>query len=295
MTVKFGVCIPNFGRHASEKSITSTAIAAEEEGFHSVWTTDHVVVPERNSYPYGNLYETLSTLAYLSAVTKNVKLGTSVLVVPQRNPVVIAKQIATIDRLSGGRVIVGVGVGWLEDEFRYLRAEFGKRGRLCNEYIRLMRSLWRGERSFRGEQYSLEGVVFGPKPAQPGGPPIWVGGSSRAALERAALLGDGWHPVGVPPTLYKALVDEIRSMRGNDEFVKSVRLTVRLDGRAGTYKSPTGELRVMLGGSASDVIKQLEGYVEAGVEYVVVYFGDLAAGEYVRRLRVFSRDVAPSF
>ena len=293
--MEFGVCIPNFGKHANKEAIAKVALRAEEEGYHSVWTTDHIIVPRKHSYPYGNLFETIVSLAYIAAITKDIRLGTSVVVLPQRDPILTAKQLATIDNLSSGRLIVGVGVGWLKEEFEYLKSEFRSRGRVCDEYIKLMKSLWRGDSSFKGRYYSLKGFVFSPTPARPGGPPIWIGGASPPAIRRAALMGDGWHPVGITPELYKKLVAEIRSIRGNDNFTKSIRLTVKLDGAGGTYKSPTGETRVMLGGRASDVIKQIEGYVEAGVEHFVVYFGDLRLEEYISKLKRFSSEVIPSF
>jgi len=180
--------------------LAAIAQGAEELGFRSVWATDHLLVPTENYRPYGRLLEALTLLSFLATKTKEVRLGTSVLIVPMRNPVEVAKQVATIDVLSGGRALLAVGAGWLEKEFRFLNANFAQRGAFLDESIRLVRALWSQERiNFQGKFFNIADGVFEPKPVQGGGPPIWVGGNSRSAMRRAARLGDGWHPVGPDP------------------------------------------------------------------------------------------------
>jgi probable F420-dependent oxidoreductase len=166
--------------------------AAEEAGFDSVWATEHIVVGPEAVDPYGRGYDPLVTLGWLAGLSESVKLGTSILLVPLHHPILLAKQAATLQEISGGRFLLGVGVGWHEDEFRIMGVPFAGRGRRANEALRLMRALWRGETGFEGELWSFSDATFGPLPDLP--PEIWVGGSSPPAIRRALELGDVWHP-----------------------------------------------------------------------------------------------------
>ena len=211
--MRFGVDLCPTGPQASPERIRRLAERAEALGFDSVWVTDHVVIPTEvsSTYPYGppgsfnprtrgTYYEPLVTMAWVAGATQHVRIGVSVLVVPYRNPVVAAKQIATLDNLSGGRIILGVGVGWMEEEFEALAVpHFRRRGALTDEYIRLYRALWTEESTaFDGEFYRLREVIAEPKPAQPGGPPIWVGGNGAPAMRRTVDLGQAWHAIRLP-------------------------------------------------------------------------------------------------
>jgi probable F420-dependent oxidoreductase len=186
----------------------------ESLGFSSVMIADHVVFPVtiNSKYPYtvtgafpgqGDALEQLTLMAFIAAKTRTLRLVSSVMIVPHRNPVVTAKMLATIDVLSRGRVTVGVGVGWLREEFQALGApDFDRRGSVSDEYIRIMKTLWTEcPASFAGEFYRFEAVRCLPAPVQKPHPPIWVGGHSKAALRRVARLGDGWHPVGANPAV----------------------------------------------------------------------------------------------
>src|SRR5690242_12935569 len=177
--MKFGVVLPTYPAGATVAGVVAVAKAAERLGFASVWTTDHVVLPPEQAGPYAEILEPLLTLAYIAPLTNRVRLGVSVIVVPQRNGVILAKELATLDRLAGGRLIVGVGAGWSEEEFRMLDAgaRFRRRGAYLDETLRLWRHLWStpGE-PFQGTFYDLPPVAFGPGPVRPDGPPIWVGG-----------------------------------------------------------------------------------------------------------------------
>lgn len=148
--MKFGVCLPNFpfGVRPSRDAIVEVAQELDRLGYDSAWVSDHVLVP-RDKPRYGHLYEVLSTIAYLGGLTEKIQLGTSILVLPYRNAIVVAKQAATIDALIGGRLILGVGAGWIEDEFRYLGADFHRRGRLLDEGIKVMKALWTEENPHR--------------------------------------------------------------------------------------------------------------------------------------------------
>src|SRR5262249_24120098 len=165
--------------------------------------------PEDERFWYA--LEALTLAGYLAALTTRVQLGISVLVLPQRSPVIVAKEVATLDRLSSGRMVLGVGAGYHEAQFRWLGAEFERRGQRLDEYIVAMREVWTAsEPRFEGRFVAFSDVVFSPQPVQPEGPPIVVGGSSPPALRRAARLADGWHPVGLTPAQFAAGVASSR-------------------------------------------------------------------------------------
>lgn len=184
--------LPNYGSGSSPARIRAVAGAAEELGFDSVWTTEHIVVGPEGVDPYGRVYDPLVTLAWIAGWTERIGLGTSIVLVPLHNPFHLAKEAATLQELSGGRLTVGVGMGWHRDEFDFMGVPFDGRGRRADEQIRLMRALWDGEPSFEGRFWSYADATAEPHPSPP--PPIWVGGSSERAIRRARELGDVWHP-----------------------------------------------------------------------------------------------------
>jgi probable F420-dependent oxidoreductase len=191
--VHLGAILPNFGETSDPCRIRGTAALAEELGFDSIWATEHILVGrEELVAPYRRVYDPFVTLGWLAEATKRVALGTSIVVVPLHHPVHLAKQAATVQEQSGGRLLLGVGMGWYEPEFRMLGVPFEGRGRRGDEALRLLRALWRGETSFRGEWWSFSDAVFAPLPDPV--PEIWVGGSSPPAIRRALELGDVWHP-----------------------------------------------------------------------------------------------------
>ena len=207
----FGLCLPNFPDGASAEGIEAAAGVAERLGWSTVWTTDHVLVPHADAGEYGRIYEAILTLAWVGARHPRIRLGTSVIVVPQRNAVVLAKELATLDSLSGGRVIAGVGIGWNETEFANLAVadRFHVRGAYLDETIRLWRHLWSGATEpFRGRFHTIEDFVFGPLPVQ--APlPIVVGGRAEPALRRAGALADGYHSSATGPAGYAKRLDVI--------------------------------------------------------------------------------------
>jgi probable F420-dependent oxidoreductase len=214
--MKFGLSVPFRGPLANASDIRDIAQAAERFGYDIIAVSDHLVVPARveANYPYSesgefawtadgsaDCMEQFTLLAWLAAITNKVRLLTSVAVIPHRNPIFMAKSIATTDQLSGGRVNLGVGAGWMREEFEALNLpDFDARGRVTNEYIEIMRLLWREKvATFKGEFMSFADVQADPKPAQAGGPPVWVGGESLPALRRTVALGDTWYPFGSNP------------------------------------------------------------------------------------------------
>jgi probable F420-dependent oxidoreductase len=190
--VHFGVILPNYGSDSSPDGIRRVAEAAEELGFDSVWATEHIIVGRDAVDRYGRVYDPLVTLGWIAGWTERVGLGTSIVLVPLHNPMRLAKEVATLQELSGGRVTLGVGMGWHKDEFDNMGIQFRGRGRRADEALRIMRALWAGERAFDGEHWSFHNATFAPLPSRQ--PEIWVGGSSERALRRARELGDVWHP-----------------------------------------------------------------------------------------------------
>ena len=213
--MRYGLCLPNFTKLASTAAIDAAADAADKLGYESVWTTDHVLVDRgKDSSDYFTNFEAIQTLAWVGARHPNLTLGTSVIVVPQRNAVVLAKELATLDALTSGRVIAGVGVGWNEREFGNLGVtdRFHVRGAYLDETIRLWRHLWSGSTEpFEGRFHRLDDFTFGPLPSQRSSLPIWIGARTDAALERVGRLGDGYHSSATSPEAYARRIPVIRA------------------------------------------------------------------------------------
>ena len=206
--MKFGLRYCNTGRFIDPSHAIELIVAAEEAGFDSAWTVEHTVIPELHAsqYPYskdgrmaGDRYDLplpdpLIWMAYVAAHTTRIKLGTGILILPQHNPVVVAKQIATLDLMSGGRILLGIGVGWMREEFDVIGASFDDRAARTDEYVGVMRTLWSQQKaSFSGDFFQFENVYCLPQPPE-GDVPVIVGGHSRAAARRAGRIGDGFFP-----------------------------------------------------------------------------------------------------
>jgi probable F420-dependent oxidoreductase len=196
--MKLGLHLPQLG--GAPADIARIARRAEETGYKSIWVSDHILLPASSGrLPAIEIMEPLITLAYAAAVTSKIRLATSVIVVPYRNAIHLAKELATLDRLCGGRLAVGVASGWLEAEFQALGAPYEKRGAYTDEAIRLMRTMFASDTpEFDGEFFKLHDMKFGPRPTA-GRIPIWVGGISKRAVRRAVELGDGWHGTRMTP------------------------------------------------------------------------------------------------
>lgn len=221
--MEVGVIIPNAGPKASVDNIVTTARWAEELGYHSLWLTDHVVLAEQIDayYPYRShgrwdyppdtaWLDPLLTLAWAGAAAPSLKVGTSVLVLPIRNPVLLAKQIASLDYLTGGRFILGAGAGWMEEEFNIIGESFKNRGKRVVEMVELMRQFWSGEVvDFQGEYYQVSNCRMHPTPVNKSVPVVW-GGHSDAAIKRVARVGDGWHPTQITLDQLEAGLKKLR-------------------------------------------------------------------------------------
>lgn len=292
--MKFGLILPNFGLIAGAEAIRRSARLAEELGFDSVWTTDHVLMPASMPEPYGNLVESLVALTFAAAVTERVQLGTSIIVTPQREPVLLAKQLASIDSISGGRLILGAGVGWLEQEFRYLNASFDNRGARFDEGLSLMRALWGGPGSFHGEFSRIDDALFSPYPVKGGELPVWIGGNSPHAIRRAATIADGWHPVGLTPAELAEGCAKLRSRANGRPVTVSLRTNIELlapGERSRGYQAPGHAPS----GSAADITSELRAYQRAGLEHVVLWLFHQSLDELEHKTRLFAAEVMPTF
>ncbi len=263
--MRLGAFLPPWGPTATPDDFDRVAEAVESMGYESLWTGDHVVFPVEvaSRYPYNAtgrfpfdrerpLYEPLTLLSYLAARTSQVRLGTSVLVLPMRNPVLAAKALAGIDSLARGRLLVGVGIGWMRQEFDALGADFDARGEIADEWLAILRRLWtEPAASFEGRHYRFKRLTLNPRPAQP--IPILVGGNSRVAMQRAARLGDGWHGVRLD-------VDEIR------------RRVEWLEGSLSQEGRPRLGFRIVLRTSLDGMrtAAALDAYARAGVDELVL-------------------------
>jgi len=222
MAMTFGIHLPQYGRVASGDAVTRAARHAEDLGFADVWVSDHVVHPAEQSYPSPYLLDPFATLAWAAAVTERVRLGTSVLVVPQHNTVWLANHLASLDAMSGGRLVLGAGVGWSRREYEALGQSFGNRGRRMDEALDLLRAAWTEDpTSFDGEYHHLTDIRFLPKPA--GHIPIWVGGGVEAAFRRAVQKGQGFQAVGLEPAEVAPIVERLRRDRPEPDFTISAR------------------------------------------------------------------------
>ncbi|MDX2159080.1 MAG: LLM class F420-dependent oxidoreductase [Hyphomicrobiaceae bacterium] len=215
--MKFGLRYCNTGAYVDPAKAVELAQAGEEAGFESIWTVEHTVVPGGygSTYPYAaggkmaggkddfDLPDPLIWMAYVAAVTRRIKLATGIMILPQHNPVVVAKQVATLDHMSKGRILLGIGVGWLKEEFAALGVPFDDRGRRTDEYMRALRELWGSEKpTFEGEFVRFKDAYCRPQPVA-GHVPLIVGGHSPAAARRAGRLGDGFFPArGAPKDLF---------------------------------------------------------------------------------------------
>jgi len=262
--MRLGIHLPHIGRKAGPDAIQRAALQAEALGFADVWVSEHIILPQAAPYPPSPaFYEPILTLTWAAAVTNRVGLGTSVIVLPMHHPVPMAKQIATLQCLSGGRVIFGIGVGWLEAEFAALGAPFRERGRRMDESIALMRALWSQDPvSFEKRTVPAEIADMRMQPPPSHAIPIWVGGSSEPALSRAVRLCDGWHGTRLTPEKAAPIVERLRRERPEPGFVISL--------RTGWDGKDAGELR-----------DRLAAFSAAGVGHVLAEPADRELGDWL--------------
>lgn len=271
--MQFGIALPHIGPAASPEAIIEVAQKAEALGFDSVWALDRLLWPLQptSKYPGNprgelptvmqNAYDALTILTFVAAHTQKVLLGTSVLVAAYRSPVVVAKMGATLDVLSGGRLILGVGAGWSADEFAAVNQRIADRDEQTDEFLEVLHELWTTEEPcFEGKYYRIPQSIFLPKPLQKPHPPIWIGGNARRALRRAAELGDGWHPTNrLSPS---ELAEGMKYLRGLAQKAGrhpgAIELTLRWNALPALNDR----------GTVEELVEKLRSYQEAGVQHV---------------------------
>ncbi len=294
--------IPNadyLGFPATPEAIVETACKAEELGFDALFVNDHVIVDDspRNS-PWRNVYDPLMVLAYVAARTSRVRLGTSVLIMPYRNPIVTAKMLATLDQMSGGRAIAGVGAGWNEAEYDALGVPYQGRGARTTEYLRLWQACWEpGPTTFHGRFFSFDNMHVNPKPVQQPHVPLWIGGSSHASLRRAARFAQVWQPT---PTALGDLISNQAYLRDacaeiERGDVPRTRMSFRVNFSHITGSSGSGGDRPTGQGSPEQVASDLTRYrQEAGLEEFQINFnGCRSLQELLDSMDVLVQEVIP--
>jgi probable F420-dependent oxidoreductase len=305
-SMRIGVTVPNVHETLAERTtIEAVGRMADELGFDSIWCNDHVAIPSAGdgagaepayAAAYGeqrrqNIYEPLIVLAYLAAVTRRVLLGTSVYLLPLRNPVLAAKQAVSLDRLSNGRLVFGVGVGWLEGEFAALGVPYRQRGSRTDEAIAVLKTLCgQDSAEFHGRHYSFTGVEFLPKPVQRPHPPLWIGGRSDAAVQRAARSGDAWHPSHLTVDELRRQIPQLRAEceragRSPSEVTVATRRKLVLTA------SPTDEADRVLRGDARAIAATVAELEQVGVAHLIVELPGSSEGELLENLEWFGREV----
>jgi probable F420-dependent oxidoreductase len=298
--MEFGICIPHYGKPLDVPKILETVRRAEELGFDSAWVTDHILVPQTQEIIYrDHMLEPLALLNYVAAITERVKIGTSVVILPYRNPIVVAKMLATTDQLSGGRLIFGAAVGWMEPEFAALGAPFAERGAFSDECLRLITALWMNEKvSFEGRYFRFQDMQASPRPVQQPHPPIWVGGNSPRARRRAAELGDGWHATAMPREALQAGIADMRAKwarqgrRGAP--LLSMRLPCFIEGVSRqVLHYPARPGRDALTGSPAAIVERLNAYRELGLQHVVLEMSTQSHEATLASLEYFAAHIRP--
>jgi probable F420-dependent oxidoreductase len=313
--MQIGFNLPISGPTSSPENLTWIAQQGEALGYDYLTLTDHIVLPRLRvpGYPYSESgeffgegperrYEQLTAAAFIAAKTDRIRLVLAVMVVPHRPAVLAAKMLSTIDVLSSGRLVVGIGAGWLQAEFdAVVGPPFAARGRVTDEYLSALRNSWTQESPrFDGRWVKYDKIFFEPKPVQKPHPPIWVGGESGLSLRRAARFGDAWYPIGsnnkhLLDTLprYRAGIDRLRQLTGEaGREPASVALTYRVKryGEAVPSKASDGERR-LFSGSTADIIADLQALRDLGVCAIDIDFERADPDESIAEMRRFQAQV----
>ena len=309
--MQYGFYLPNHGPTAQPGPLAEIARRGDALGFQYMVVGDHILVPRNieSPYPYtvggdfppagsGEYFEQLTLLTFLAGITSNVRLVPSVMIVPYRNPLLAAKILATLDVLSQGRLTLGVGVGWMEEEFVALDAPpFAERGAVTNEYLLAFKELWTSDNpTFDGKYYQFSDIAFLPKPVQKPHPPIWVGGQSRPAIRRAAELGNGWHPVGAIPAAPlepEELDQNMVTLRrfaeraGRDPGEIDVAMKAPLYDPALSSR----ESRRRFSGDPEQVAHDVQTYADTGVSQIIFDIRSADLSETTERMAWFAEDI----
>jgi probable F420-dependent oxidoreductase len=312
MTVRFGFSVQGRGALADREDLGTLARRADALGYDSIFVTDRMLIPvaSTSGYPYSPTgafplgpdepwLEALTAVTWLATITHRIHVGTSVLIVPYRNPVFTARALATADYLSGGRVILGAGIGWWREEFEAVGVPFAERAARTLESLRIMKEIWTKPRvAFEGRFWRIaEAGGVRPHPAQRPHIPIWIGGHSEAALRRVVAIGDGWHPLGLRPPVALHPPEMAAAVRHLQDLAVAAKRDPR--GITITFKGPVKldsaapKNRGPLTGSPAQIVEDLSAYVAAGVEHFVLDFSVPTVPEMLDVLERFAADVRP--
>ena len=285
----YGLALPNIGYDANPEGIAAAVELAERHGFTDVWATDHLLVNHGAAEDYGRTYESITTLAWLAGKSTTVRLGLSVVVAPMRNAVVLAKQLATLDALSGGRAIAGFGVGWSPDEFANvgLADRFHERGAYTEETVALCRHLWSGSSEpFEGRFFQFSDFVFQPLPDQAAALPIWIGARDERALRRVGRIADAYHASATSPASYApriAIIREAAESAGRPMPRLSARARIELDAGPESFYT--------IHGSPEEAAAEIRAFAALGVDHLVLMFPPRAADGLGRAVERFVTEV----
>ncbi len=311
----YGISTLSRGLFTSREVFMAVAQAAERAGFAFMSVNDHIIVPGNlgSAYPYtvggvwsasehGHCFDQLAALAFIAGCTSRLRLLTSVMVVPYRPVIQTAKMLSTIDVLSNGRLILGVGAGWMEEDFRLLGAPFKERGAATDEYIEAYKELWTAERpAYKGKHVDFADVIFAPKPIQKPNPPVWVGGEGAAAMRRTVKLGDGWYPgnnnqkspFDTPGRLKGgiATLGQVAEKAGRDPASIDIGLIVQGPFEWAAQRTQDGTARRMFTGSSADMREDGAALAGVGVGHVALRLGGETIAEAVGRIERFGAEV----
>jgi probable F420-dependent oxidoreductase len=313
--MEFGCVFPNRGPMATPANLGRVAEKAEALGYDTVWFSDHIVIPTevKSFYPYdpsGKMpfnpsepyWEPLTVIGYVAGRTSHLRLGTSVLILPYRNPVVTAKMLATLDVLSNGRVTLGAGVGWMEEEFKAIGLDtYSRRGAYSDECIRIFRELWTKDNpSFQGEFHQFSNIRCEPRPVQPGGLPIWIGGHTPQAIRRVARLGDGWQPLvqrppaDLPPAEMQEKIAQLRAFAqqaGRDPRRITLAMGSSIQFTDGAATGP----RSLFTGTPAQIVDTLRRYQALGIQNFRCDFPSFSIDGLLQAMERFATEVRPQF
>ena len=311
--MEYGFYLPNSGAGAEPDALTDIAKLGDRLGFYCMVMPDHILQPNQvnSTYPYsltgdilaagqsgdGEWPEQVTTLAWLAGITERIRLVTSVMIIPYRNPILTAKMLSTLDMLSKGRLILGAGVGWMEEEFELLNTEpFAERGAVTNEYLRAFIELWTNDNpKFEGKYVNFSDITFLPKPVQKPYPPIWIGGQSKPAIRRAAQIGDCWHPVGAIPAAPlepEELAENLVLLHQYAEKAGRDPATIQVSVKAPLYDAgDSSGPRRRFSGSPDEVRQDVQTYADVGVTHLIFDFRTADPKQTEDRMARFSEEV----
>ncbi len=292
--MKIGVHLPtywpDYGTVPLSEAIVQTAVTASALNYDSVWANDTIIVTPEDDWA-GYVIEPLTTLASLIHIVPNLQLGVCVLVLPQRNAILVAKQAAALSRLSNGRFILGIGSGWRETEFRFLNADYQNRGAHTDEAIAVMQALWQADHAaFDGSVYQFSQAMFYPKPHQ-NHVPLWIGGNSKTAVQRTAQYGNAWLPVNVTPQALAEGKKLLQQLKPAQPPAVAVELTIRI---LQTGQPVPDETTATLVGPPGKIASELQPYAAIGLSHLICDFESSSMDELLPQLHLFADQVMPA-